>query len=83
MGTHQKRPRLKLDPTAYRQLHREVLERDSWRCQECGSRSNLEVHHQQFRSRGGNDADQNLITLCASCHGEAHTGVRGLDCQGP
>lgn len=31
-------------------------------------RSNLEVHHIQFRSQGGSDHPANLITLCHDCH---------------
>ena len=31
-----KRPRLRLEPEAYRQLIREVLARNGWRCQDCG-----------------------------------------------
>jgi HNH endonuclease len=27
---------------------------------------NLEVHHLGFRSCGGNDSEENLITLCAA-----------------
>jgi hypothetical protein len=33
-----------------------------------GSMQNLQVHHQQLRSRSGNNDEQNLITLCAPCH---------------
>ena len=33
--------RLRLDPKAYRALHRQILERDNWRCQICGSLLNL------------------------------------------
>jgi hypothetical protein len=40
-----KEPRLKLDQEAYRILRLQVLERDGWRCQQCGSMKNLEVHH--------------------------------------
>jgi 5-methylcytosine-specific restriction endonuclease McrA len=36
--------------------------------------SNLEVHHQQFRSHSGADSDQNLITLCNRCHNAIHRG---------
>lgn len=46
----------------------EVLERDGWRCQACGSMQKLEVHHLQFRSRLGADDEMNLITLCGDCH---------------
>ena len=40
-----KTPRLRLDSTSYRELHRQVLERDGWRCQVCGSMQHLQVHH--------------------------------------
>ena len=63
-----KQPRLRLDPEPYDQLRNQVLRRDGWRCQLCGSRQNLDVHHQQLRSQEGDDADPNLITLCAECH---------------
>lgn len=67
-----KTPRLRLDPKSYRELHRQVLERDGWRCQSCGRLQNLQIHHQQFRSHSGEDAEQNLITLCAQCHSQNH-----------
>jgi 5-methylcytosine-specific restriction endonuclease McrA len=67
-----KQLRLRLDAAAYRRLHRQVLERDGWRCQNCGSMSNLEVHHMRFRSHSGPDSAENLITLCMACHGKAH-----------
>jgi hypothetical protein len=37
----------------YEQFCREVLQRDGWRCQVCGTMSSLEVHHQQERSHSG------------------------------
>jgi 5-methylcytosine-specific restriction endonuclease McrA len=67
-----KSPRLKLDSESYTALHQQVLERDNWRCQACGSMRNLEVHHIQFRSHFGPDIEQNLVTLCAACHGQSH-----------
>jgi 5-methylcytosine-specific restriction endonuclease McrA len=68
-----KNPRLRLDADAYHELHRQVLERDGWRCQVCGSMQNLQVHHLKFRSRSGSDEEQNLITLCAECHEQIHS----------
>src|SRR6266853_6378477 len=53
-------------------LRRRVLERDGWRCQICGSSADLQVHHQQFRSKLGDDALDNLISLCARCHRQQH-----------
>ena len=62
----------RLDPMSYESLRQQILCRDSWRCQLCGTMSNLEVHHQQFRSHSGNDSEENLITMCATCHFMAH-----------
>jgi 5-methylcytosine-specific restriction endonuclease McrA len=64
--------RIQLSHEAYAQLRLLVLNRDSWRCQNCGSSQNLEVHHQQFRSHSGNDSEENLITLCSYCHMSKH-----------
>ena len=58
-----KRPRLRLDPELYEQLRKQVLRRDGWQCQVCGSRQNLQVHHKQLRSQQGSDDDLNLITF--------------------
>ena len=63
---------LRLEPDAYARLHRQILERDSWCCQNCGSRQHLQVHHQALRSHSGSDVEQNLITLCEACHRRAH-----------
>jgi len=68
----QKRPRLKLELKEYAIVRKRVLERDSWRCQECGSMEGLEVHHMRPRSRLGGDVMHNLITLCSGCHGKWH-----------
>ncbi len=68
-----KRPRIQLGREEYEQLWRQALRRDGWRCQHCGSRTNLQVHHIQFRSRSGDDWEENLITLCARCHTGIHT----------
>jgi len=62
--------RLKLG--RYPHLRNEVMRRDGWRCQFCGSMVNLEVHHKQFRSHSGSDTEENLITLCAVCHKRLH-----------
>ena len=63
---------LRLDPLSYESLRQQILRRDSWRCQSCGTMSNLEVHHRQFRTHSGADSEENLITLCATCHATVH-----------
>ena len=68
----QKVPRLKLAQTDYDTLRHQVLDRDGWKCQSCGSHSHLQVHHIKHRSDLGNDQSENLITLCAECHALQH-----------
>jgi 5-methylcytosine-specific restriction endonuclease McrA len=67
-----KRVSVRLGDREYEELREQVLRRDGWRCQSCGSMTNLEVHHQQFRSHSGQDNEDNLITLCNSCHSSLH-----------
>jgi 5-methylcytosine-specific restriction endonuclease McrA len=67
-----KRARLQLAVEMYDKLRQQVLRRDGWRCQSCGTMVNLEVHHSEFRSHSGDDSEQNLITLCATCHAGVH-----------
>jgi N6-L-threonylcarbamoyladenine synthase len=72
---HHNRPRLRLTIKEYNLLRKQVLERDRWRCQDCGSAADLHVHHLAKRSKLGGDAPHNLITLCSTCHRRRH-------CQG-
>jgi 5-methylcytosine-specific restriction endonuclease McrA len=53
-----------------------VLNRDNYTCQCCGKkRVRLEVHHIIFRSKGGTDDENNLITVCKGCHDAIHNGT--------
>jgi len=44
---------LRLHPVSYEGLRQQILRRDGWRCQSCGTMSILEVHHREFRSHSG------------------------------
>ena len=72
MRLRPKKPRIKLRPAEYTEMRRNVLVRDGWRCQDCGSANNLQVHRLKSRSQLGDDMMTNLITLCASCHEKRH-----------
>ena len=52
-----------------RTLSQKVRERDLGRCQMpgCSRRAAVHAHHVELRSRGGADAPENLVALCA-CH---------------
>ncbi|MGL4763040.1 MAG: RNA-guided endonuclease IscB [Sarcina sp.] len=52
-----------------------VLTRDNYTCQHCKGKkkdSKLEIHHITFRSNGGSNEKDNLITLCHTCHYALH-----------
>lgn len=53
-------------------LRQEILKRDSFKCRECGFQKNLTVHHVTPKYAGGLDEQENLITICASCHNKKH-----------
>lgn len=58
-------------------LREYVLARDKYTCQWCKKstfKNNviLNTHHIYFRSRGGSDRPDNLITLCVDCHHKLH-----------
>jgi 5-methylcytosine-specific restriction endonuclease McrA len=71
-----KRGAVRLSAKDYAKLRSEILRRDGWKCQLCGGMQNVEVHHKEFRSQSGEDADENLITLCHSCHASSHGTLR-------
>ena len=47
------RPRVALTTGEYDRLRVLVLERDGWKCQSCGSRTNLQVPHLVYRKPSG------------------------------
>jgi 5-methylcytosine-specific restriction endonuclease McrA len=69
-----KRPRLRLEDRGYRELKMRILERDGWKCQRCGRRDQLQIHHMIRRSQLGADGEETLIVLCGGCHHWLHSG---------
>ena len=54
-----------------------ILARDNYRCQCCKGKEHddqLEVHHIIFKSNGGTDDENNLLTVCHTCHQKIHRG---------
>lgn len=62
-----------------------ILNRDNYTCQYCKGKhkdSKLEVHHIVYRSHGGSNEENNLITLCHTCHQNVHRGIIDLKLKG-
>jgi 5-methylcytosine-specific restriction endonuclease McrA len=56
------------------ELSRACFRRDGWRCRHCGDSSGLHPHHVVYKSHGGKDELNNLLTLCWKCHRGHHDG---------
>ncbi|HEX5554708.1 MAG TPA: HNH endonuclease, partial [Chitinophagaceae bacterium] len=65
----------------YANVKQYVLYRDQHHCQagRGGCSKKLQVHHIIFRSEGGSDAPDNLITLCDKHHEALHDGKLPLE----
>jgi len=60
---------------AWRIARRTALERDHYRCTECGRAERLQVHHLRDKSATGGNWDnsiENLRTVCVGCHLRTH-----------
>ena len=55
----------------WKQKRKEVLKRDNYFCQSCGSEEHLNVHHMTYKHLGDEDLSD-LITVCKDCHQEIH-----------
>ena len=57
----------------WKALRRAVLDRDSWKCTDCGRHGRMEVHHIRHTAKGGKMWDPaNLRALCRDCHFRLH-----------
>jgi 5-methylcytosine-specific restriction endonuclease McrA len=56
----------------WRNVKRDVMRRDDYRCRSCNSRDQVDAHHIRFRSAGGGDNTRNVCALCRICHDDIH-----------
>ena len=72
-------PKAPRQPKQIPSKNRRIVEqRSGGVCESCGDNPASDVHHRQYRSRGGSHDVHNLIHLCGwgnhtGCHGRAHT----------
>jgi hypothetical protein len=61
-----------------------IYERDGWECASptC-TRRDVTPHHLQFRSQGGGEDEENLITLCSWCHLQGIHTWGSIKARGP
>jgi len=56
----------------WKHLRYSVLKRDGFKCVKCGSACELQAHHVIYRRRFVDSLEQDLISVCKSCHESIH-----------
>lgn len=62
----------------YKRIER--LKLDNFRCCRCGSPHDIQVHHTNYKNLGYEDVQNDLITLCDSCHVAIEKEIRSGHC---
>lgn len=71
-----KASKIRLKGVQQKKLHEKVWQRDDCCCAICGQfiEAGVKAHHEPPKSKGGQDIEENLITLCNECHHQRHFG---------
>ena len=77
LGSLSDDPPARVTATVTARLRRQVFARDHYGCTVPGCRSarNLELHHVEYRQRGGTHALSNLTLVCSGHHQQLHEGA--------
>jgi len=70
---------IRRDDTEYEEIKRSICQEDQYKCVCCGRAGDsieLHVHHIIHLANFGTNNRQNLATLCHSCHGKQHPGIK-------
>lgn len=75
----------KLKNPRWQRKRLEILERDEYECQRCHSDSTLQVHHLQYHKNHDpwDYENDDLITLCDSCHNITNVNVPESEIRNP
>jgi hypothetical protein len=60
-----------LQSQEWKDIRLKVLQRDRYRCVDCGAKGKLDVHHTSYKRLFHEDLDD-LISLCRQCHESEH-----------
>ena len=66
----------------WRMMSKARREVDQWKCRQCESSKDLQVHHWRYRLFH-EDVKDDLITFCESCHENIHNVLRGSSVHFP
>ena len=76
MKTYEK----KLQDPRWQRFRLQILNRDNFRCTQCGnSRLELHVHHEHYSGQPWEVPPEQAKTLCADCHKNRHVKIPVLE----
>lgn len=61
-----------LNGEEWKQKREERIKKDNNTCRMCGKTTDAQVHHKTYVNIGAEDIDNDLITLCKTCHKKLH-----------
>ena len=61
-----------LQSDEWKALRAQALKRDGYRCQMCGSGTNLQAHHVSYEHLHTDEELDDVVTLCKECHKKVH-----------
>jgi 5-methylcytosine-specific restriction endonuclease McrA len=67
-----------LETDHWKQLRKRKLRLSGYKCQICGSKEDLNVHHNTYENRGC-EKDEDLVVLCNECHKKHHGITDGVN----
>lgn len=71
----------KLKDPRWQKRRLEIMERDKWACQKCGSKEDtLHVHHVNYNKGAApwEYDDKELVTFCLACHEDIEERIRAF-----
>jgi 5-methylcytosine-specific restriction endonuclease McrA len=75
-ASNQRRRGRTLYPDNWKEIRRQVYERDEYKCQNCGARDiKVFCHHIVPIAKSGSNGLSNLVTLCEQCHNKIHPHI--------
>ena len=60
-------------------LKAKVIKRDRGKCVNCQKTKNIQIHHINPKSQGGENSSDNLVCLCGACHSLFHQGYLEIE----
>lgn len=59
----------------WREVRQAALRRANYRCENCGAKSRLQVHHKHYKMVYGSEKVSDFKVLCRSCHLGVHADL--------